>query len=309
MSALREAAEEYLTVRRALGYKLDRQGWALLKFVSYAEQMQASRVTNEMALAWATQPSSAMPQYWRQRLSVVRGFARHLQTIDPRTEVPPTNLLPPLKLRRAVPYLYSETEIRALIDATQTITPPLRAATYRTLIGLLAVTGLRIGEAIALDRDDLHPTTNLLVVRNGKQDKPREVPLHPSTVEALQSYARRREDLRPRPTAPSFFVSTRGTRLDRGTVGKEFDRLRRRTGLQGRPGSRPPRMHDLRYSYVLRTLLDWHRSGADVDARLPLLSTYLGHVNPTSTYWYCEAAPELLALAAQRLERQQGGRS
>jgi integrase/recombinase XerD len=309
MSALRVAAEDYLTIRRALGYKLNRQGLALLSFVSYAEEAQASTVTSELALTWAMQPSNAMPQYWRQRLSVVRGFAQHMQTLDPNTEVPPTDLLPALPPKRAVPYLYSEAEIQRLMQATETIAQPLRAATYNTLIGLLAVSGLRIGEAIALDRDDLDLSAGLLLVRAGKNGKPREVPLHPSTVAALGDYARLRDELHPHPRMPSFFISTAGTRLDQGTVWKEFTRFRHHAGVHAPPGARPPRLHDLRHVFVFRTLLNWYRSGADVEARLPQLSTYLGHVDPASTYWYFQAAPELLALAAQRLERHEGSHS
>jgi integrase len=308
MSALRVAAGDYLTIRRALGYKLNRQGLALLSFVSYAEEAQASCVTSELALAWAMQPSKAMPQYWRQRLSVVRGFARHMQTLDPRTEVPPTDLLPALPPRRAVPYLDSEAEIqRLMMQASKTFTSPLLAANHKTLIGLLAVSGLRIGEAIALDRDDLDLRAGLLLVRAGKNGKPREIPLHPTTLAALEAYARQREKIHPRPRVPSFFISGAGTRLDQRNIWKQFKRLRRDAGVHAPPGSPPPRLHDLRHSFVFRTLLNWYRSGAeDVEARLPQLSTYLGHVDPASTYWYFQAAPELLALAAQRLERHEG---
>jgi integrase len=235
-------------------------------------------------------------------LSVVRGFARHLQGLDPRTEVPPGDLLP-ARFRRAVPYLYSGVEIERLMHAIRTIRSPLRAATYQTLVGLLAVTGMRVGEALGLDRDDLDTAGGLLVVRLGKNGKPREVALHPSTIAALGAYAGRRAEFCPRPSSPSFFVSTAGTRLDYRSVWREFDRLRRLTGLTGRSRSRPPRLHDLRHTFVLRTLLNWYGAGVDIEAQLPLLSTYLGHVDPSSTYWYFQAAPELLALAAERLER------
>lgn len=231
MSALRVAAEDYLKVRRALGYKLNRQGLALLSFVNYAEEAEASRITSELALAWAMQPSKTMPQYWRQRLSVVRGFARHMQTLDSDTEVPPTDLLPALAPRRAIPYLYSEAEIHRLMQATEMFTLPLMAGTYKTLVGLLAVSGLRIGEAIALDRDDLDLNAGLLVVRAGKNGKPREVPLHPSAVTALEDYARQRDTLHPHARGSSFFISMAGTRLDQGTVWKQFTRLRRRAGF------------------------------------------------------------------------------
>jgi site-specific recombinase XerD len=302
MSGLQRAAEEYLAVRRALGYKLGWQGRVLLQFVDYLDESHASVITTALALAWARQPESSQ-LWWNQRLSVVRGFARYVHGVDPRTEVPATDLLP-ARFRRAVPHLYSEAEIAQLMEAARkTIRSPLRAATYETLLGLLAVTGLRVGEAIGLDRDDVDIAAGVLVVRCAKGGNSREVPLHASTVDALGAYARRRDELCPRVSSPSFLVSIAGTRLDRGSVWHEFDRLRRLTGLSGRPGSRPPRMHDLRHSFVLRTLLNWYGAGANVEAQLPLLSVYLGHVDPSSTYWYFEAAPELLALAAERLER------
>jgi integrase/recombinase XerD len=302
MSGLRQAAEDYLAIRRALGFKLGWQGRVLLQFVDYLDESGESVVTTGPALAWARQPTRGSQLWWSQRLAVVRGFARHLQGLDPRTEVPPSDLLP-ARFRRAVPYLYSGAEIERLMHATRTIRSPLRAATYETLVGLLAVTGMRVGEAIALDRDDVDPVAGLLVVRFGKNGKSREVALHPSTVEALAAYARRRDELCSHPRSPSFFVSMAGTRLDYRSVWHEFDRLRRLADLTGRSGSRPPRMHDLRHTFVLRTLLNWYAAGADVAAQLPLLSTYLGHVDPSSTYWYFEAAPELLALAAERLEQ------
>jgi integrase len=301
-SGLRQAAEDYLAIRRALGYKLTQQGQMLLQFVDYLDESGVSVVTTGLALAWARQPAQASQLWWSQRLSVVRGFARHLHGLDPRTEVPSSDLLP-ARFRRAVPYLYSEAEIGRLMHATRTIRSPLRAVTYETLVGLLAVTGMRVGEAIGLDRDDIDMAGGLLVVRFGKNDKSREVALHPSTVDALGAYAGRRDELCPRPNSPSFLVSTAGTRLDYRSVWHEFDRLRRLTDLSGRSWSRPPRLHDLRHTFVLRTLLNWYDAGADVEAQLPLLSTYLGHVDPSSTYWYYEAAPELLARAAGRLER------
>jgi len=305
MSGLRHAASEYLAIRRALGYKLTWQGRLLFEFVDYLDASGAAVITTELALAWAQRPTNATPLWWRQRLSVVRGFARHHQGVDPRTEVPASDLLP-ARFRRAVPHLYAGAEIDALLAAARAIRSPLRAATYETLLGLLAVTGLRVGEAIGLDHDDVDCVGGRLVVRSGKNGTSREVPLHPSAVAALRAYARRRDALCPRPGSPGFFVSIAGTRLDYRAVWHEFDRLRRRTGLTGRPGSRPPRLHDLRHAFVLRTLLAWYRAGVDVEAHLPRLSTYLGHVDPTSTYWYMEAAPELLALAAERLERAWG---
>lgn len=307
MSALRRSAEQYLAMRRALGYKLHGEGRLLGHFVSYLEQQGASRITTELALAWAKQPAHADPSWWAKRLSVVRVFARHLATLDPDTDVPPTDLLP-LRYRRARPYLYSRADIGKLIGAAGTLVPELRAATYATLVGLLAVTGLRVGEAMALDRDDVDLAGGLLAVRCSKFKKSREVALHHSSVAALRDYAARRDELCPDTKGPSFFVSMAGTRLNHHNTSTTFARLVATASLEPRSPSCRPRLHDLRHSFAVSTLLDWHRSGADVQARLPLLSTYLGHVNPATTYWYLEAAPELLAVAAERLEHALGQR-
>ena len=301
MSVLRERAGDYLRMRRALGYKLEVQGWLLQEFVAYLEDADAGTVTIELAVAWATLPAAASRPYWAQRLSVVRQFARHLQTIDPACEIPPASLLP-FHPRRAVPHLYGPDEITALMAAASTLPMPLQAATYRTLIGLLAVTGLRLGEAIRLDRDDLDAAQQLLRILHSKFGKSREVALHETTMRALVAYGRLRDRLSPRPRCQAFFLSTRGTRLLAPSIHEAFNRLVEIVGIVPRPGGRRPRPHDLRHGFAVATLLDWYRDGADVQARLPLLSTYLGHVNPASTFWYLTAAPELLGLAADRLE-------
>jgi integrase/recombinase XerD len=300
MSALARAAEEYLAVRRALGYKLIAQGKLLLQFVDFLDAQDAPVITTALALEWAKQPAGGSPLWWHQRLSVVRGFAQHLQGFDARTEVPASDLLP-ARFRRAVPYLYSEEEITRLMHTARQMRLALRAATYETLIGLLAVTGMRIGEAIALNREDVDLDQDRLVVRHGKNDHTREIPLHPSTVQALHAYTHRREELCPCPQSLSFLISSAGTRLDKGGVWHAFDWLRRRSGVD-RPAPRP-RLHDVRHTFVLRTLLRWYQEDSDIEAQLPLLSTFLGHINPSDTYWYFEGAPELLALAAERLER------
>lgn len=298
---LRDRADDYLRMRRALGYKLEVQGWLLGEFIAYLEQAGAKTVTIERALAWATSPAAADRAYWAQRLSVVRQFARYLQTIDPACEIPPASLLP-FRPRRAVPHLYRPDEIAALMAAASALPLPLQSATYRTLIGLLAVTGLRLGEAIRLDRSDLDAGQRLLRILDSKFGKSREVALHESTMRALGAYGRLRDRLCPKPRCQAFFLSTRGTRLLAPSIHETFNRLVEIAGIVPRPGGRRPRPHDLRHGFAVCTLLDWHRDGADVQARLPLLSTYLGHVNPASTYWYLTAAPELLALAAGRLE-------
>lgn len=302
MSALRRAVDDYIGLRRSLGFKLEDYPWALYDFVGYLEAVGASRVTAELALSWAVLPGEgAHPSYLAKRLCVVRGFARHLQAFDPSTEVPPVDLLPGRECR-AVPYIYSDQDIAALMDVARSLTPRLRGATYATLIGLLSVTGVRVGELIGLDRDDVDLDGGALAIRYTKFNKSREVPLHPSTTLALRSYAAVRDEMCPRPKAPSFFVSTLSKRLVYVTVQHTFGLIARAAGLQPRSESCRPRLHDTRHSFACATLLDWYRSDVDVEAHLPLLSTYLGHARPELTYWYLSAIPELLSLAAQRRE-------
>lgn len=302
MIPLRPALADYLAVRRALGYKLQRTEKLLHQFVDYLDATGASRITLDSALAWATLPSDGDVNWWAGRLTVVRGFARYLCTLDPETEVPPVDLLP-ARSHRAVPYLYDDTEVVALMDAARMLRFPLRVVTYRTLIGLLAVTGMRVGEAIRLDRTDFDFERGLLTIHLSKFGKSRQLPLHASTRDALADYLRQRDELLPHPKAPSFFISPAGTRLLYCNVHWTFLHLVRDAGLKPRSGACRPRPHDLRHSFAVKTVLDAYRGNADVAARLPVLSTYLGHVNPAHTYWYLSAAPELLALVGQRLER------
>jgi integrase/recombinase XerD len=249
MSGLRDKVHDYLTIRRALGFKLEDHGWLLSDFVGYLEQAGAATITTELAPRWATS-SSGTQTWYAARLSVVRGFARYLRTLDPATQVPPSGLLS-YQRRRATPYLYSDADIGRLVAAGGALTPPLRAATYSTLLGLLAVTGLRVGEAIRLDRDDVDVQDGLLTVWLSKFNKSREVPLHPSTMTALAAYARGRDQLGARPKEPSFFVSTKGARLDTSVAHKTFRNLCRRAGLNRTAGSRRPRIHDYADLFVM----------------------------------------------------------
>jgi integrase len=301
MSALSAELDRYLAIRRALGFKLARAELLLAQFLRYLKTIGADTITTDNAFAWASLPANRSPGWWGWRLSVVRTFARHLHAIDPVHEVPPVGLLP-ARSARAVPYLYSDADIAALMAAARELRSPLRAATFETLVGLLAVSGLRIGEALRLDRDDVDLDDGVLHVRQTKFGKSRDVPLHPSTVAALAGYARHRDELCPRPRDPSFFVSAAGTRVLYRNAHVAWLDVVRRAGLQARSASCRPRPHDLRHSFAVRTLLGWYRDGVDVGAHMPLLSTYLGHVNPADTYWYLSAAPELLALVAARLD-------
>lgn len=308
MSSLRQARLDYIALRRALGYKLKQPAKLLAQFLTYLEDLGEDRLTIETAIAWATLPKDADRSWLSYRLSVVRSFATHLCAIDPTTEVPPADLLP-WRRCRATPFLYSDEEITSLTSATALLCAPHRVATYRTLIGLLAVTGMRVGEAIGLDRGDFDAIHGLLIVRKGKFGKSRELPLHPSTVDALGRYLRRRDRPRSAASIPALFVSTAGTRLLYCNVQSAFRHLVRQVGLEPRSASCRPRLHDLRHSFAVHTVLDGYREGGDTEARLALLSTYLGHVDPSKTYWYLSAAPELLALAGDRLERHLGGDS
>lgn len=301
MTRLMSAVQDYLAMRRRLGFALERTGQLLPDFVRYLDDAGATRVTTELAVAWAILPSRAHPAWWRERLGIVRGFARYLAAIDPDTEVPPEGILS-ARRPRIRPYVYSNDEIVRLLHAARELRPAWRAATYETLIGLMAVTGIRLGEALALDRSDVDLEHRLLVIGRGKLEQPRQLPLHDTTVDALRRYVHARDERWPRPPTPSFFISARGARLGAQTVHDNFRALITRVGLEGKGARRWPRPHDLRHSLAVHRLLAWHRAGADVDGKLPLLSTWLGHIDPTDTYWYLQATPELLTVVAQRLE-------
>ena len=307
MSDLRAELERYLVIRRAVGFKLARAELLLADYLRHLDAIGAEIITTDNAFAWASLPPNGSPDWRGYRLSVVRAFARYLHALDPAHEVPPAGLLP-ARTHRAVPYLYSDADVAALLAAARELASPLRAVTFETLVGLLVVSGLRIGEALRLDRDDVDLEDGVLHVRQTKFGKSREVPLHPSTVDALAGYARRRDQLSPRPRDPSFFISTTGTRLRYDNVHLAWLDLVRRAGLAPRSARCRPRPHDTRHSFAVRTLLGWYRNGVDVAAAMPLLSTYLGHVHPANTYWYLSAAPELLALVAARLDAAEAAR-
>ncbi|WP_445183484.1 tyrosine-type recombinase/integrase [Pseudonocardia sp. Cha107L01] len=299
---LRDGLVDYLALRRALGYRLDRPEKLLGQFLDHLEHAGQSRITVAAALDWAQRPAGGGDSnWWAYRLSAVRGFATYLHTLDPEHEVPAAGLLPQ-RPHRASPYLYSAADITALVAATSSLRTPLRRATFATLIGLLAVTGIRVGEAIALDRGDVDLTAGRLVVCHGKFGKTRELALHPTTIDALRRYQRLRDRLAPPTGTPALLVSAAGTRLLYCNVHHAFHRLVNRAGLTPRAGSCRPRIHDLRHSFAVAAMLEAYAAGQDGQTRLTLLSTWLGHVHPASTYWYLSASPELMAVAGQRLE-------
>lgn len=301
MSALVMALDEYLALRRSLGYKLERAGVLLADFVACLEEEGANHVTVQFALNWAMRTANPDSSWRAQRLGVVRCFARYLHAIDPHHEVPPPGLLHRGE-PRPEPFIYAAADIVAVMAAARGLRSPLRAMTMETVIGLLAVTGLRTGEVIRLDRDDVDLAHEILVVRNSKLGRSRHVPLHPSTTEAVRTYLRRRDELLPRPASPALFISTTGTRMRSGNLRAVFVDLLEQAGLPPRRGRQGPRLGDLRHSFAVHTLLDWHLADVEVGPRLPVLSTYLGHVSPASTYWYLSASPPLLAAAVRRLD-------
>jgi integrase/recombinase XerD len=295
--------EDYLTMRRGLGFKLYHDGKRLLAFVSFLEERGATHITTSLALEWAQRPSPAQPATWAQRLRQVRGFARYRSATDPRTEIPSSKLLPH-RPGRARPYLYSDQEIKQLLNAALKLPPAdgLRRWVYYALLGLLAVSGLRISEAIGLKLEDVDLSEGILTVRGAKLGKSRLVPLHASTRQVLADYKLRRADFLAGRSASYFFITQRGNHLDTGDVHRIFYLLSRQTGLRNPDSNRGPRLHDFRHRFAVETLLHWYCAGEDVERRLPVLSTYLGHVHVSDTYWYLTACPELMGLAVKRLE-------
>jgi integrase/recombinase XerD len=284
MTTLRTSVQDYLTMRRGLGFKLRDAGVGLLDFVAFMERRRAPRITTDVALEWATKSKSAQPAAWARRLSFVRGFAHYRSAFDPRTQIPPASLLP-YRPQRARPHIYTEQEIERLLTAARSLPPAdgLRGWTYYALLGLLSVSGLRISEALNLRLTDLDLRESVLTIENTKFGKSRLVPLHPSTLNVLSDYLRRRDRFFARRPASHLFVSSTGNRLDLGAVHRTFYALSRQIGLRGPSASHGPRLHDFRHRFAVQTLLNWYRGGQEIQTRLPILSTYLGHVRVSDT--------------------------
>jgi integrase len=314
MSTLHDALVQYVAVRRALGTRLAEPAATLGQFVAFLERERSSHITTALALRWAMAPQGVQRATWARRLSMVRRFATWLSAFDPQTEVPPRRLLPGRR-RRNRPHIFTDAEIGRLMAeaARRGSSTGLRPLTYTTLIGLLASTGLRPGEALALDKSDVDLENGILSIRQTKFGKSRFVPLEPSTREALQQYAERRDALCVGPRSHAFHLSERGMRVHGGAARRMFATMSCAIGLRPvigrRRWGRGPRLQDFRHTFATRRLVEWYRAGLDVERELPKLSTYLGHVEVGLTYWYIEAVPELLALATKRLgsARQPGG--
>lgn len=305
MNALRKSLQDYLALRRSLGFKLKSAGICLAKFATFLEERGAAHITTPLALEWVQQSPSTQLATRAQRLGYVRGFARYRAASDPQTEIPPPSLLP-FRPRRARPYLYSEAEIARLLEAALALPPAggLRPLTYHCLLGLLSVTGMRIGEALRLQLEDVNLQEAVLTIHGTKFGKSRLVPIHPSTQAVLARYRAHRQRCVAGTVASSFFFATsRGHHLDIGDVHRTFYKLSRQIGLRAAGASQGPRLHDFRHRFATQTLLRWYHAGEQAERRLPVLSTYLGHVHVADTYWYLSACPELMAQAVARLEQ------
>jgi integrase len=305
MKALRDALPEYLAIRRALGTQLKEAGVSLIHFLDFMETEGAEVITLQIALRWAMLPAGVQRATWARRLGQVRGFAAWRSSFDPRTEVPPDRMLGARRLRNP-PHIYTEEEVLALMaGAARLPKGKIRPWTYRTFLGLMASTGLRPGEALALDMKDVDLETGILTIRETKFGKTRFVPLSESTQAALADYARRRESLCRQIRTDAFFLTPRGNRLRAGSARRTLAELSCAIGLRepqmgGRLG-RGPRLQDFRHTFATMRMIEWYRAGLDVSLELPKLSTYLGHGEICHTYWYLQAIPELLQLAANRL--------
>ena len=305
LSIFHRLVDEYLTVRRGLGFNLETPEWLLRDFASYADRIRHSGpLTIELAVQWAQSSRSSNPAQAVRRLAVVRQFARYRARFDPATEVPPTGLLGRIP-RRPPPHIYTEAEVAALLQQASRLWPRhgLRPATYVAYFSLLVSTGLRLSEACRLTTDDVDLVNGILVIRETKFRKSRLVPLHPSTTQALVRYADHRNACHAAPRSDYFFRTAHSPRLRRDVVEKTFGSIRQRLGWTGHGRTRQPRIHDLRHTFITRRLLRWYQDGADVDRKMLALATYVGHARVTDTYWYCTAVPELLACTSQRFER------
>lgn len=300
MSGLRAALEDYLSMRRALGYKLDRSGGVLDKFVTYLEGRGIDHVTAEMALEWSIWTGAPSGDAAR-RLSAIRLFTRYLVAFDDKSQVPPGRILPH-RLDRKTPYIYSDEEVAALMAAARRTEEPFRALTTETLIGLLACTGLRPPEACDLCLSDLDLAEATLTVRDSKNGASRLVPLHHSAVATLERYMNVRQVLFAHRDLPGLFMLSATRRFTMARARATFVRLLEQCGISAPAGQRPPRLWDLRHRFAVMTLVGWYRDGVDVGRALPALSTYMGHQRPKDTYWYLQAVPELLGAAAEKLE-------
>ena len=305
MTCLTEELDRYLTIRRSLGYDLRTSARVLRRFIAFAESQGAEHISTDLFQRWQASFGQASRQTWAVRLGIVRLFGAWLHGLDPAHEAPPRGLIPS-RARRPRPYIYSDEEIASIVNAAAELPSVygLRGLTYSTLFGLIAATGLRISEALGLDAGDVDLEIGVLTVRRGKLGKARLVPIDGSVTQRLRAYANERDRLLAFAPQP-FFVNDQGARVGDCGARYNFALVSQRLGLRspqryGRHG-RGPRIHDLRHSFAVRTIIGWYRQGQDPAREMIKLTTYLGHASPENTYWYIEATPELLELASQRI--------
>jgi len=302
---LKKRIEEYLAYRRSFGYRMTKHDSVLRCFARFASSRRwRGTLKRDWVEAFIDASTNGAPAHRTSLHTVVRDFARYWATYDPRVEVPAPRE-PRIGYRRQEPYIYSDKEIQLLMKAARLGHPawPFVRETYATVIGLMAATGLRTGEAVDLRKNDVNLDQSLLYVRHGKNMQPRLVPIHHTTVKALQAYARQRDARFPLPTNDHFFLNERGGPVPRGDMDGSFRRTRKRAGIRVATGRRQPRAYDLRHTFVRNRLLSWLREGRDVSRSIHYLATYLGHENIKDTYWYLTAVPALLELVGQTFER------
>lgn len=308
MSLLSGRLEDYLAMRRSLGFKLKSDGTALLSFVEFMELNNAIHITNELALSWATLPTNVKANHWSCRLRFVRGFAKYCHAFDQCSEVPPSQLLPACP-QRSSPYFFSDTDVEQLLQRclAQDDSAGVSGRTTHCIVSLLCSTGLRISEALRLDVADFDAEQGVLCVRVSKFGKSRLIPLHSSVVALLIDYLSTVDDDASVFEPVALFRNAKAQRPSYDNLYRRFRRLSK--DLPDQPGRRRPRLHDLRHRFAVKTLLNWYLDGVDVPRWLPVLSTYMGHVEVRDTYWYISACPELMDAARRRLESRWEGRS
>lgn len=306
MKSLATSLEDYLKVRRALGYELKDTERLLNHFITFLAEKNKKHITIALALEWAIRPKNTTQAYWSRRLSMVRSFTKYYQADDQKTQIPPTHLLS-IQPRRAQPYIYSDEQIRQLLTGCQSLlSHGLREHTYYTFFGLMVVTGCRISELVSLNQEDFNETQYWITILNSKFNKSRLLPLHQSTIVQLKKYIQIRDQCHPNPQSKAFFLSDRGIRLTVWSVRHAFIQTSKQIGLRAPSDSFGPRIQDIRHTFTVKSVLRWYRDDIDVNQKMPLLSAYLGHKKPSDTYWYLTGIPELLAQAAIRLEKQLG---
>ncbi len=309
MKRLTMAVRDYLDLRESLGYRgtIDDQ-FRLKEFVRFMQASKTETITTDLAIAFAKQNPAANPAHWGSRYAVIRRFAQYWSTIDIASVVPPQGILP-TKFHRPKPHIYSPNELRDILKEARHLNSRrngFRGLTYQTLFGLLAATGMRHGEALRLNRDDIDFSENLIKISETKFGKSRLIPVHSSTIQNLKRYATARDQLVAAKTTPAFFVSEQDTRLTKWAVRHTFVSLTIKIGIRDPLAIFGPRIHDFRHTFAVTVITNWYRNGQNVERKLPLLSGYLGHVHPSDTYWYLSATPELMKFVGLRLEKRFG---